>query len=96
MIDVALRAAGAETAGAISWVASGLYCVAAQGVAYASVIEIGPNLLAAITSLIGAGVLFGQAYLATKLRRIDEKAREAHEVSQENRERIEAVEENGQ
>lgn len=52
---------------ATGWVAA--YTLAAQTVAVLSVVEIGPNLLAAVTSIVGAIVLIMQLRLAKGVRR---------------------------
>lgn len=72
---MALRAASEATASVVAWSGSVLYFTAAQAVAFVSTLEIGPNLLAAITSIIGAGVLLGQIYLAQRIRKVDELER---------------------
>lgn len=76
-------------AAVVSWAATVMYSLAAQAVATLSVIEIGPNLLAAITSIIGCIVLLGQVYLAQRVKKVDHVEKKADE----NAVRIDAIEE---
>lgn len=78
-------------AAVISWTTAGLYSLAAQAVAIFSTVEIGPNLLAAITSTIGGAVLLGQVYLASKVRKVDH----VEAKTKENAKRIDAIESDG-
>ena len=82
------------------------YTGAAETVAVFSVVEIGPNLLAAITSIIGAVVLIVQLRLARGIKTTKEVVKEHHEelkeavttadtaktYAEENRGRIEDLE----
>lgn len=97
---MALRAVNdSPVAAVISWVGSILYFVAAQVVAVVSTVEIGPNLLSAITAIIGAVVLLGQAYLASRVKRVAEhaaanthKAEVAKERADDAADRVETLE----
>lgn len=60
-----------------------VYALAAETVAIFSVIEIGPNLLAAITSGIGAVVLVVQLRLARRLTQTDAHAEVAKVAAEE-------------
>lgn len=60
-----------------------LFTGLAQTVAVFSVIEIGPNLLAAVTSIIGAIVLIIQLRLAKGIRDTKEVVKEHHEELKE-------------
>lgn len=63
------------------------YASAAQAVSLYSVVEIGPNMLAAVTSIIGAVVLIAQAYLSRKVTQARDVAHEAKSTAQQ----VEAV-----
>lgn len=92
MLEMALRAASETAAAGISWTGSALYFLLAQGVAIESTVEIGPNLLSVLTGLIGALVLLGQAYLASRVKKVDEKSDKLKDHVESNAERITEVE----
>ena len=67
----------------IATISVAAYTVVAEGVAVLSVVEIGPNLLAAVTSVVGALVLITQLRLAhyvsknhARIERVEEKVEE--------------------
>lgn len=70
-------------------VAAITYASVAQTVSVYSVVEIGPNLLAAITSIIGACVLLAQLYLGRKVSQVQDTAKEAKDTAQKVEEVVE-------
>lgn len=70
----------------------GIYAIAAQAVAVLSVVEIGPNLLAAVTSVIGGVVFISQLVIANRLSRVKKATESVGDLSQHNAERVTAVE----
>lgn len=60
-----------------------VYALAAETVAVFSVVEIGPNLLAAITSIVGAVVLIMQLRIARRITQTDARVDVAETAAQE-------------
>lgn len=58
------------------------YTLLAESIATYSVIEIGPNLLAAVTSIVGAAVLVVQLYLASRIGKASNTADEAKNTAE--------------
>lgn len=61
-------------AAALSWISVMLYGILAQVAAIISTVEIGPNLLAAVTSIIGLATVITQAIIAARIKRVDQLA----------------------
>lgn len=81
-----------KVATALVW----LYGLGANAVAAYSVLEIGPNLLAAVTSIVGMIVVVAQLRIARDVKDVKEKAVTAKDKATNNSDRIQALEDNAQ
>lgn len=77
-----------KAAAIVSWTATILFSVTSQVIAVFSAIEIGPNLLTAITSIIGAIVLLGQIYLSNRVKQVKKHATANTEKIEEVKEKV--------
>lgn len=85
----------------VATVLTGIYALGAELVATLGVVEIGPNLLSAITALVGLAVLYVQLRVGSRVRhtqqkveKVEEAAGTAKAVAEETRERVESLEGN--
>lgn len=67
----------------LATILAGMYAGLAEGAAVYSVVEIGPNLLAAVTSIVGAVVLIAQLLIARRLTRAESRVDVAETAAQE-------------